>query len=260
LQEGDFDFPVKYGYAAVGEVLSGPAALEGRLVFCLHPHQTAFLAPRALATPLPEGLPPARAILGANMETALNALWDAAPEPGESVAVVGAGVVGCLVACLLKEAHADVVLVDRDPAKGEVARALEVAFAAPDRLTGSFPLQIHASGNPEGLRSCLSRAAPEGRIVEMSWFGDADVPLPLGEAFHSRRLTLRSSQVGALSPNAPVETTGARMALALESLKDARFDALINSEGPFARLPQDYPRLMQADSGVLCHRVIYPEL
>ena len=121
---GHFPFPVKYGYATVGRIEGGPEALLGRTVFTLHPHQNFFNIPASAAVVLPENLPPQRAVLAANMETALNAVWDAAPGPADRIAIVGAGVVGSLVAYLCgRLPGAEVTLVDINPARAELAQS-----------------------------------------------------------------------------------------------------------------------------------------
>jgi NADPH:quinone reductase-like Zn-dependent oxidoreductase len=261
FQEGAFPFPVKYGYASVGVVAAGDADLLGRPVFCLHPHQTAYVVPRSAVAPLPPGLPPARAVLAANMETALNGLWDASARPGERVHVIGAGVVGCLAARLLARLPgAEVALADIDPGRAPVAAALGVPFAHLDDLAPEADLVVHASGSPEGLRRALGLAGQEARVLELSWHGDSVVPLPLGEAFHSRRLTLLSSQVGAVSPPMrPRWTHARRLAKALELLRDPALDALITGEAPFASMPELMPRLAAGSEGVLCQRIVYEE-
>ncbi|WP_270935923.1 zinc-dependent alcohol dehydrogenase [Falsiroseomonas oryzae] len=240
LQQGDFPFPVSYGYAAVGEVRDGPAALRGRRVFCLHPHHDAFLAPAAMCIPVPDAVPDRRAVLAANMETAVNVLWDARPLVGERALVVGAGVVGLLVAFLLARIPGlDLVVCDLDPARRGIVESLGARFCAPEEAPGERDLVVHASASAEGLRLALSRCGFEGRVVEASWFGDRDCALPLGEAFHAKRLSLVSTQVGAVAPAMRGRRTHAeRLALALDLLADARLDALAGPELPFAELPQ----------------------
>jgi NADPH:quinone reductase-like Zn-dependent oxidoreductase len=258
-QAGDFPAPVKYGYASVGRVVAGPRELEGRSVFCLHPHQTAYVLPAAAVVPLPPDVPPARAVLAANLETAVNALWDAEPRLGDRVSVVGVGVVGALVAYLARHAAAvDVELVDRREERAEIARAFGTSFALPENARGDRDLVVHASGTAEGLRTALSLAGKEGVVLELSWFGDAEPSLPLGGAFHSRRLTLRSSQVGSLSPNArPRFTHRSRLELALSLCTDPALDVLFSSEGTLDELPATMKSLGAPDSGALCHRVRY---
>jgi threonine dehydrogenase-like Zn-dependent dehydrogenase len=258
FQVGDFPFPVKYGYSAVGVVERGPAPLLGRRVFALHPHQDRFVVPAAMLTPVPDRVPSRRVVLAANMETALNIAWDAGVLPGERVLVIGAGVVGLLAAHLLARAPGvALTVVDRDPAKAEVASALGLAFATPEDAPGEAELIVHATGAPEGLALALARAAFEARIVEASWFGDRAVALPLGEAFHSRRLRLISSQVGAVAaPMRLRRTHGERLALALALLDDARLDALLDGPTPFEDLPATMARLA-AHPGALCHVVAY---
>ena len=261
FQEGDFPWPVKYGYCSVGLVERGPEALLGREVFCLHPHQTRYLVPEAAALPLPEGLPAGRAVLGANTETALNGLWDAAPRPGDRIAVIGAGVVGCLVAHLAARIPGcRVQLLDIDADKAGIAEALGVPFALPEAAAADCDLVVHASGAPEGLVTALGLAGFEATVVEMSWFGDRAVSLPLGEAFHARRLTLKSSQVGQVAPARRARWSHRRrLAKALELLLEPRLDALISGESAFRALPETLRSLYQAPAGVLCHRITYGE-
>jgi 2-desacetyl-2-hydroxyethyl bacteriochlorophyllide A dehydrogenase len=260
FQEGDFPFPVKYGYAAVGRVVDGPEVLRGRCAFCLHPHQDAFVVPADRVVALPEELPPERAVLAANMETAVNALWDAGPRIGDRIVVIGAGTVGCLVARLAAGIPGtEVTLVDIDPERRGIAVALGCRFAAPADAPGDADLVIHASGHPDGLTTALGLAGVEATVVEMSWFGDRPVPVPLGEAFHSRRLTLVSSQVGMVSPARRVRRGYAdRMATALALLADPVFDRLITGESPFDALPGTMAALAADGHGVLTHRIRYP--
>lgn len=257
LQAGSFPAPVKYGYAAVGIVEAGEPLLQGCRVFCLHPHQDRFVAPTAMAVPIPDGVPDHRAVLAANMETALNALWDAAPVPGERTAVVGQGVVGLLTAYLLaRHGHAPVV-IEPDPVRAAVARGLglTVGDAA---LAGPFDLIVHASGNPEGLVWSLERLAFEGRVVELSWYGDRAVTLPLGAAFHSRRLKILSSQVGVVAPAMRDRMTHARrLAMALALLDEPRLDALVDATIPLGALPVFMIELAAGRRRVLCARITY---
>ena len=259
FQEGEFPGPVKYGYCSVGEGLEGPDTLVGRAVFCLYPHQDVYVVPATAVTPLPDRLPAGRAVLAANMETAITAVWDARPLVGDRVVVIGAGVVGLLVGWLCHQtAGADVTVVDINPSRESVARALDLPFLTEPPGEAAADLVIHASGQPAGLRSALAVAGVEATIVEVSWYGSRSVPLPLGEAFHARRLTIKSSQVGRLSPlQTPRWTHPRRMALALDLLRDARFDALITDESAFEDLPDVMARLSQEPGDTLCHRIRY---
>jgi threonine dehydrogenase-like Zn-dependent dehydrogenase len=259
FQDGDFPGPVKYGYLNVGIVEEGPPDLRGRAVFCLYPHQTTYVVPVAAVTPLPEGVPPGRAVLAGTVETAVNALWDAAPLVGDRIAVVGAGMVGCSVARLLAGfPGVRVELVDVDPAREPVASALGVGFATPARAAGECDLVVHASATEEGLARSLELLAAEGTVIELSWYGDRRVSVPLGEAFHSRRLVVRGSQVGTVSPARGARRTFAdRLSLALRLLADPAFDALISGECAFTDLPSVLPRLASGELPGLCHRVVY---
>ncbi|HSG48596.1 MAG TPA: zinc-binding alcohol dehydrogenase [Longimicrobiales bacterium] len=264
FQEGEFPGPVKYGYMSVGVVEEGAGLrgreLQGRTVFCLHPHQDRYVVPAAAAIPLPHGLPPERAVLAANMETAVNGVWDARPAVGDRILVVGGGVVGMLVAWLLARIPGvGLLLVDPNPARGPVALELGVVFAGTVPRDYDADLVIHASGSPGGLADALKAAAQEATVVELSWFGDDPVPLPLGEGFHPRRLTLRSSQVGHIPPHQrPRWDPRRRLELALTLLNDPALDALITGESPFRDLPAVMERLARDGGDVLCHRIRYP--
>ncbi|HEU4490523.1 MAG TPA: zinc-binding alcohol dehydrogenase [Jiangellales bacterium] len=259
FQVGELPGPVKYGYLSVGVVERGPPALEGREVFALHPHQTRYVVPADAVHPLPDGLPAARAVLAGNMETAVNALWDAAPRVGDRVTVVGAGVVGCLVAGLLAGIPGvEVELVDVDPARAEQAAALGVTFRMPGTALGGRDLVLHASGNSDGLAAALSLLGPEGEVVELSWYADRPVSLPLGEHFHPRRLAIRSSQVGTVSPARAARWSASdRLRLALRLLRDPAYDVLVSGESPFIELPEVISKLSAPGSGALCHRIRY---
>jgi 2-desacetyl-2-hydroxyethyl bacteriochlorophyllide A dehydrogenase len=259
FQAGDFPAPVKYGYINVGVVEQGPAELAGRHVFCLYPHQTRYVVPVGDVYPLPATVPPPRAVLAANLGTAVNAIWDAAPRAGDRIAVVGAGAVGCLVAWLAAGfPGCTVELIDVDPAKAAAARALGVDFKLAHEATRDADLVIHASGTGEGLSTALSLAGFEATIVELSWFGNRAVTLPLGEAFHARRLTIRSSQVSTIATAQRARwTPQRRMALVLELLADPHLDALVTGESPFEELPAVLARLARAPGGTLCHRILY---
>jgi 2-desacetyl-2-hydroxyethyl bacteriochlorophyllide A dehydrogenase len=259
FQDGRFPAPVKYGYASVGRVEQGAKALLAHDVFVLYPHQTRYVVPAQSVYLLPDGVPPQRAVLAANVETAINALWDARPQVGDRVAVIGAGTVGCLVAWLTgRMPGCDVTLVDVNPRRAGVARALGVPFAEPDAVVEDADLVIHASGSPPGLALALRIAGFEATIVEMSWYGDQAVPLGLGEAFHARRLTLKSSQVGTVAASQRARWSARRrMELALRLLADPALDVLITGESAFDELPTVMAQLTSVPGDTLCHRIRY---
>jgi threonine dehydrogenase-like Zn-dependent dehydrogenase len=259
FQEGDFPGPVKYGYLNVGAVEEGPAELRGRTVFCLYPHQTTYVVPAGAVTVVPEGIPPARAVLAGTVETAVNALWDAAPAVGDRVAVVGGGMVGCCVARLLHRYPAvHVTLVDVDPGRAGVAEALGVDFALPDDAPGELDVVLHTSATAAGLQRSLELLAPEGTVIDLSWYGDTEVRLSLGGAFHTGRLGLRASQVGTLSPaRSARRTTADRLALALDLLRDPAFDMLLTGESRLEELPDVMARLAEGSLPALCHTITY---
>ena len=259
FQEGEFPGPVKYGYAVAGVVEDGPAEFCGRRVFCLHPHQDRFIVPQDAVVVIPDDVPDRRATLAANMETAINGLWDGVPGPGDRIAVVGAGVVGTLVAGLAARLPgAEVELIDIDPSRATLAAALGCRFAPPQQARGEADLVIHASGAPEGLVTALAIAGFEATVIEMSWYGTRVVPLALGGGFHSRRLTLRSSQVGAVPPGRRERwSRRRRLALALSLLRDPVFDLLLSGETDFSALPELMALLAASPAGALCHTVRY---
>jgi hypothetical protein len=258
-QAGGFPSPVKYGYASVGRVLDGPEALRGRVVFCLYPHQTAFIVPEADVVCVPDDVPPARAVLAASMETALNAIWDARPLAGDRISVVGAGVIGCLCAYLARQIPGtEVELIDVQSQRARVADAMRLSFADPAQAGRERDIVVHASGTEAGLRTALSLAAVDATILELSWFGDAAVALPLGEAFHARRLDLRSSQVGTVSPRARSRwTRRGRLDLAVRLCAAPSLDALVGEECDFEDLPETMARIARATGATLCLRVRY---
>jgi threonine dehydrogenase-like Zn-dependent dehydrogenase len=257
-QEGDFPGPVKYGYLNVGVVEVGPSMLLGRTVFCLYPHQTAYVVPAEAVIGLPDRVPPARAVLAGTVETAVNALWDAAPLVGDLITVVGAGMVGCCVARLLARfPGAGVELVDIDPGRARIASALDVAFASPDLAARGRDLVFHASATSAGLQLSLDLLAQEGTVIELSWYGKHDVRLSLGGSFHSGRLGIRSSQVGTVSPRRAGRTFADRLALSLDLLRDPAFDAMIDEESPFDMLPRVLAGMAAGTSPGLCHLIRY---
>ena len=261
FQAGQFPGPLKYGYSNVGRVLHGPAALTGRTVFCLYPHQQQYVVPCDALYLLPDSVPAARAVLAANLETALNGLWDSGAGPGDRITVIGAGSVGCLTAWLAARIPGCVVeLIDHNTHRAAIAQALGVRFAEPRDATPDADVVLHASGSAEGLSLALRIAGFEAVVVELSWYGDRPVTLALGEAFHARRLTLKSSQVGAIGGARRARwNLRRRMELALSLLAAPALDVLINSEGRFEDLPQTLERLSRAPGDVIMHRVNYKE-
>lgn len=261
FQEGDFPFPVKYGYALVGAVTDGPADRLGQMCFALHPHQTLARVPETAAMPLPDGLPPRRAVLAANMETAVNVTWDSGAGPGDRVLVVGAGVVGLLVAHVTAAIPGtQVTLCDINPDRATLADAMGAAFVAPADAPGGQDIVINTSASAAGLRLALDAAGQEATVVEASWHGSSDVSLPLGGPFHARRLTLRSSQVGDLPPTRkPRWDYARRMTLALRLLRDApAVDALLPHDIPFDMAPDLLPALLAPGADALCPVITYP--
>ena len=261
FQEGDFPGPVKYGYCNVGVVEDGLKDIKGRTVFCLYPHQDTFVVAADAIVPLPDGLPPKRAVLAANMETALNGLWDAGSLMGCRIAILGAGVVGCMMAVLASRIPGtDVQLLDINPEKGAIAKKLNVAFASPDQHPGNADIVVEATGAIDGLDVALDLAGFEANVVVMSWYGDTKVPLSLGGNFHSQRLKIISSQVSAVAPSHRARWSNRdRLELALSLLQAEIFDHLITDGSRFEDLPDTLTALSSDPGNTLCHVIDYGE-
>jgi threonine dehydrogenase-like Zn-dependent dehydrogenase len=259
FQEGSFSFPLKYGYASVGRVIDGDGALQGARVFCLYPHQDRYVVPLEAVIPVPKDVASGRAVLAANMETAVNGLWDAPPRVGDRIAVIGCGVVGALAATLASgHPGVQVEIVDTNPKKAVIARALGLTFVSPDDVSHDADLVIHASGRPEGLRTAFAIAGFEATILDLSWYGDREVTLPLGENFHSRRLKLISSQVGSIAPALRLRKSHRdRLALALHLLADQRYDVLLSPPRHFSQLPSIMAELSEGRDDVMCQPIVY---
>ncbi|GIH07991.1 dehydrogenase [Rhizocola hellebori] len=259
FQEGDFPGPVKYGYLNVGVVEQGPQKLLGRKVFCLYPHQTAYVVPVDAVVAIPDGVPPTRAVLAGTVETAVNAAWDAAPLVGDRITVVGAGMVGCCVAAVLARLPgASVELVDINPQRAAVAAALGVHFATPEQAQPHRDVVFHASASAAGLQLCLELLAREGTVTELSWYGDREVNVALGGFFHSGRLSIQASQVGMVAPARRANRSYAdRLALALNLLGDPAFDALLSGESRFDQLPDVLAALSAGTNSALAHVITY---
>ncbi|MFJ4027130.1 zinc-binding alcohol dehydrogenase [Paenarthrobacter sp. NPDC089989] len=259
-QEGDFPGPVKYGYLNVGVVEAGPQEWLGKTVFSLHPHQDYYVVPTSQLTEIPNAIPARRAVLTGIVEVAVNALWEAGPRLGDRVAVVGGGLVGGALATLLRKYPLGrLQLVDADPAKQELARTLGIDFAEPHEARNDCDIVFHCSATDEGLKLSLQLAGDDSDVIELSWFADKEVTLPLGEDFHARRLTIRSSQVGEVAmPRRHRRTTSQRLETAVAALEDPLFDTFLTSECVFRNLPGTLADLLEKPGG-FCHVVAYPK-
>ncbi len=257
---GTFPYPVKYGYCHVGRIEDGPADWIGQRVFALRPHESMYVAALKDVVPLPVGLTPERAVLSANMETALNAVWDASPGPGDQILIVGGGVVGCLIAYLCAGLKgANVTLVDINPDRASVATALGVQFALPQNAPKECDVVFHCSASAAGLATAIGAAGEEAQVLELSWFGNREISLSLGGAFHSRQIRLQSSQVGHISATRrPRWTHRRRLQAAMGMLIDERLDVLLTHSVDFEDLPDQLPNLLGSKSQALCSLIRYP--
>jgi threonine dehydrogenase-like Zn-dependent dehydrogenase len=260
FQIGSWPGPVKYGYLSVGTVEQGPASLQGRRVFCLHPHQDRYVVPASALTPVPDEVPSDRAVLAGTVETAINALWDAGPRIGDRAAVVGAGMVGGALAALLRLFPLErFQLVDVNPSRSALASALRVELVHPDDAAADNDLVFHCSASESGLARSLQLLGAEAELIELSWYGTVQPRVPLGAAFHSRRLAIRASQVGAVAAaRRSRRTTGDRLALAMRMLKDPVFDTFITGHAPFDALPQTMESIFSDETETLCQVIDYP--
>lgn len=259
LQEGDFPFPVKYGYCAVAKVETGPRELVGRTIFALHPHQDLFVAPVSMMATVPKNVPAARAVLAANMETALNALWDSGAGPGDRIAIFGGGAVGLLIAYLSAALPgAEVTLIDPDVSRAPIVRALGARFSPDAHAVVDADVVFHASATSAGLAAAIAACGNEARLVEMSWYGDRTIEAPLGGAFHAKRLQIVSSQVGQVSPSRrPRWSHARRLAKALNLLADPRLDMLLGERVAFTNLAEELPRLLAPGAPGVVPLVVY---
>lgn len=260
-QEGQFPGPVKFGYLSVGVVEEGPAEWIGQRVFCLNPHQDRYVVELDALTRIPDDVPSRRAVLTGTVETAINALWEAGPRLGDRVAVVGSGLVGGMVATLLRTFPLQrLQLVDLDPGRKQLADTLGVDFSHPDDALTDCDIVFHCSASQEGLERSLQLAGDEGDVVEMSWYANREVTLPLGEDFHARRLSIRASQVGVVARARRHRRTNAdRLDLAVSLLTDPVFDAFITGASPFSELPETVQGLANGSLNALCHVIEYPQ-
>ena len=259
-QIGDFPFPVRYGYASVGRVTDGPESLLDRHVFCLFPHQTRYRVPASAVVPIPKDVPVPRAVLAANMETALNAVWDAGLRPGTRCLVVGAGLLGALItACLSHHADLTVDVTDKRPNPVVKWADVHVNYMSPQDVSPqAYDVAFHTSASPAGLQTAIDALGFEGRVIELSWYGDRPVSVSLGGNFHANRLQIISSQVGHIAPSRRNALRYAdRLALALKALKPDWLDQLITEEVPFPDLPDRMPDLLAPDAPGVATRIVY---
>ena len=259
-QEGSFPSPVKFGYLSVGVVEQGPEGWLGQKVFCLNPHQDRYVTATDQLTRIPDGVPPRRAVLTGTVETAINALWEAGPRLGDRIAVVGSGLVGGMVATLLRDFPlARLQLVDVDLERRHLADRLGIEFAHPDDAQPDCDIVFHCSASQQGLARSLQLTGDEGDVIEMSWYANRDVTLPLGEDFHARRLSIRASQVGVVAKARRHRRTNAdRLDLAVSLLKDPVFDVFLTGASPFTQLPEVVQNLADGTLEALCHVIEYP--
>lgn len=255
---GTFRYPFAYGYSCVGEVEASDGPLPpGTGVFAFHPHQDRFVVGADDVVALPPGTDLRAATLFPLVETGLQLSLDAGQVAGETVVVLGLGAVGIITALLLQRAGARVLAADPLPGRRELAGSVGLDAVAPDDLPGAVPpggvpLLVELSGSPAALAGALGLLAHEGTALVGSWYGQQPVELPLGAAFHRRRLVIRSSQVSTI----PAALSGRwdvarRRRVAAGLLGDLPLSALATTELPFADAAEAYAALDRRDDGVL---------
>jgi 2-desacetyl-2-hydroxyethyl bacteriochlorophyllide A dehydrogenase len=270
LGSGTFQYPFRYGYAAVGDVTAVGTGVDptwvGRRVFAFEPHATAFVAPVADLVPVPEGLAPERAALLAHMETAVNLVLDGAPLLGEQTLVIGQGTVGLLVSALLARFPlSSLTVCEPLPHRAAAARTLGAPQALPaDQVVGALgdrgaDLVYELSGNPAALELAIAAAGHEGRIVVGSWYGSKRASVDLGGRFHRRRLRLISSQVTHIAPALSARwNKQRRFDLAWTALQEIDTRSLISHRVPFAEAQAAYELIDRQADQVLQVLLEYP--
>ena len=265
---GKFQFPLKYGYAAVGRVIAlgdgVPTNWEDRLVFAFNPHESHFIANPDHLLPLPPGVSPETAVFLPNMETAVSFLMDGQPMIGEQVAVFGQGIVGLLTTALLAQMPlASLVTLDRYTLRREWSMRLG-ATAALDPLAdnelgeirkalqGERPyrgadLTFELSGNPVALDQAIEVTGYNGRILVGSWYGQKRADLNLGGQFHRRHMQIISSQVSHIAPQWHGRwTKSRRLKMAWHMLAQLQPKRLITHHFPIEQAAQAYQLLDQS--------------
>jgi 2-desacetyl-2-hydroxyethyl bacteriochlorophyllide A dehydrogenase len=250
---GQFRFPLKYGYSAVGRVLElGPgvdSAWQGRTVFAFNPHESHVIADIAQLFPLPDDVDAETALFLPNMETAVNFLLDGAPLIGERVAVLGQGVVGLLTTALLARCPlANLTTFDHYPLRRETSLALgaHVSLSPESSPALQADLTYELSGSPAALDAAIALTGFDGRIVVGSWYGQKRAALDLGGRFHRSRIRLISSQVSTLTPALSGRWDKARrLQVAWAMLRAVRPGRLITHRVPLAAAAEAYTLIDQ---------------
>lgn len=257
--EGSFSLPVKYGYSLVGEVVDGPENLKRKIVHLLHPHQDYCVVLAEDVFVIPREIPSQRAILASNLETALNALWDSGVSAGDKVMVAGFGIIGSLVVRLLTLMPAvQVMVIDTDPNRKKLAETMGFSTAHAEELDADFDLAFHCSGHETGLQTCIDKAGPEGKVIEMSWYGNKPVTLNLGGTFHSQRKSIISSQVSSLPASKQARWNFyRRKQVVFELLKNPAFDQHIAATIAFQELPALFEKIRKGQTDALSYGVSY---
>lgn len=251
--EGSFSLPVKYGYSLVAR------SEEGQCYHLMHPHQDLVSVNPESLTPVPPGIPPSRAVLVSNMETALTAYWDAGPLKDEKIMIAGFGLIGALTALLLRlKGFQDITVYEPDATRTGLARRLGFHTGDPGFDPGPFDLAFHSSGNASGLQHCLEVMGPEGRILELSWYGRQKITLGLGEHFHINRLRIIASQVSSIPRNLQGAWNFAkRKQEVLSLLADPCWDRLEIEEVPFETSPAVFYKIRHSQTKGLTYILKY---
>nr|MBI1228986.1 hypothetical protein [Cytophagales bacterium] len=230
---GNFNFPVKYGYSLVGKTE------DGRNVHLMHPHQNFLYAKESDLFTIPQNLPNRRAALLSNMETAVNAVWDAQLTGKEKVLVIGFGGIGALLALTVKH-YTGINPCVKELDKDKLSKAQQMGFPME---TSDFDVIFHTSASNNGLQYALDHVKKGGSVIELSWYGNKAVNLQLGGNFHYNRVKLISSQVSTVSPFAPFKEYKERKQAACDLLLHESYDELISNEIPFENTPAHFDAL-----------------
>ncbi|MEM9671559.1 MAG: zinc-binding alcohol dehydrogenase [Bacteroidota bacterium] len=255
--EGSFGFPLKYGYSLVGKVIEGSENLVDRYVHLLHPHQQHCVVKETDVTVIPEGIPPQRAVLASNLETALNAVWDSHLSAGDRVLVVGMGLIGSLVALLASQFPATQIRVaETDPTRQSLAR--EQGFSLYDPSDTPFDVAFHSSGSSTGLQTAIDAVGYEGQVIELSWYGTRSAEVKLGGSFHQQRKQIISSQVSQLPAHRQARWDyRRRKQTVLDLLQDDGWDDFLTATVDFTDVPALFDQLRLGDRSQLSWTLRY---
>ena len=256
FQDGNFSFPIKYGYINIGEIIDGPISLTGKKIFTLFPHQTVFEISTKNIN-LIKNKNAKKYLLTANMETAVNIFWDSQAKKNDRILIVGLGSVGLLTAYFFKlKGYKNLYVSDVNLSKKSIAKKLNLNFIHYNKIN-NLDCIINTTSNYDVLNNSFTKLNLDGKIIEASWYGEKVGKLNLGNEFHSKRLRIISSQVS----NIPLHMQKkhnyrSRLKIAINALNDDKLLLLINSVSKFENLEKNYISILK-DKNIIIHAIKY---